>query len=143
MRWDAVAAPDIEDLILFDGDCVLCSRAAHFVHERDTAQRIKFVAIQSDYGRALAARFGINADVPETNMAIVGGVAHFKAEAALAVLAQFPGWRWTSIAHVTPRAMRNWFYDCIARNRYNWFGRQEQCWAGDPRLAARILDREP
>jgi predicted DCC family thiol-disulfide oxidoreductase YuxK len=143
MRWAAVAAPDIEDLILFDGDCVLCSRAAHFVHERDMAQRFKFVAIQSNYGRALAARFGIDADNPETNIAIAGGVAHFKADAALAVLARLPHWRWTRVAHVLPRATRNWLYDRIARNRYQLFGRHERCWAGDPTLAARIVEREP
>jgi predicted DCC family thiol-disulfide oxidoreductase YuxK len=143
MRWDAVAAPDIEDLILFDGDCVLCSRSAHFVHERDAAQRFKFVAIQSEYGRALAARFGIDADNPETNATVADGVAHFKADAALAVLARLPHWRWTRIARALPRAFRNWLYDRIARNRYQVFGRRERCWAGDPAFATRILERAP
>jgi predicted DCC family thiol-disulfide oxidoreductase YuxK len=143
MRWDAVAAPDIEDLILFAGDCVLCSRAAHFVHKRDAAQRFKFVAIQSSYGHALAGRFGIDADNPETNIAIVNNVAHFKADAALAVLAQLPHWRWTRLARILPRALRNWLYDRIARNRYAMFGCRERCWAGDPALAARILERAP
>lgn len=143
MRWDAVAAPEIADLILFDGDCVLCSGAAHFVHARDSAQRFKFVAIQSEYGRALAARFGIDADQPETNVAVADGVAHFKADSALAVVAALPGWRWTGIAHIAPRSLRNWLYDRIARNRYALFGRREQCWASDPALKARILERAP
>jgi predicted DCC family thiol-disulfide oxidoreductase YuxK len=143
MRWDAVAAPDIADLILFDGDCVLCSRVAQFVHQRDAAQRFKFVAIQCEYGRALAARFGIDAENPETNIAFVDGVAHFKADAALAILAQLPNWRWTRIARILPRAFRDWLYDRIARNRYAIFGRRERCWAGDPALAARILERGP
>lgn len=144
MRWEAVAAPDIQqDLILFDGDCVLCSRAAHFVHAHDAAQRFKFVAIQSAFGRALAARFGVDADAPETNAAIVDGIAHFKADAALTVLAALPKWRWARIAKITPRAVRNWIYDRVAGNRYRWFGRRERCWAGDPALAARILERPP
>lgn len=143
MRWDAVAAPEIADLILFDGDCVLCSGAAHFVHARDPTQRFKFVAIQSEYGRALAARFGIDADQPETNAVIVDGVAHFKADAAIAVLAALPGWRGTRIARIAPRSLRNWLYDRIARNRYALFGRRDQCWAGDPELRARILERAP
>ncbi|MBS0384742.1 MAG: DUF393 domain-containing protein, partial [Proteobacteria bacterium] len=68
MRWKAVAAPDLaQDLILFDGDCVACSRSARFVHERDIARRFRFVAIQSPYGRSLAARFGIDPGAPETN----------------------------------------------------------------------------
>lgn len=143
MRWDAVAAPEMPDLILFDGDCVLCSGAARFVHARDPAQRFRFVAIQSDYGRTLAARFGIDAHNPETNVAIVAGVAHFKAEAALAVLAALPGWRWTRIVRIAPRPLLNWLYDRIARNRYALFGRRDQCWAGDPSLKARIIEHAP
>lgn len=143
MRWGPVAAPDLSDLILFDGDCVLCSRAAHFVHRHDRAGRFKFVAIQSEYGRALASRFGISADAPETNVAIVDGVAHFKADAALAVLRALPAWRWTALTRISPRPWRNWIYDRIARNRYAWFGRRDRCWAGDPALAARIVERAP
>jgi predicted DCC family thiol-disulfide oxidoreductase YuxK len=143
MRWDAVAAPDIEDLILFDGDCVLCSRAAHFVHKRDAAHRFKFVAIQSAYGRALAARFGVNADNPETNVVIADGAAHFKGDATLAVLAKLPRWRWARVARILPCVFRNWLYDRVARNRYQLLGRRERCWAGDPTFAARIVERGP
>lgn len=144
MRWEVVAAPDItQDLILFDGDCVLCSRGAHFVHTRDRALRFKFVAIQSPYGLLLAQRFGINTDAPETNLAIIDRRASFKSDAALSVLRVLPGWSWTAIAFLIPRLLRNWFYDRIARNRYQWFGRKEQCWAGDPALRDRILEHRP
>ncbi|HRO03292.1 MAG TPA: DCC1-like thiol-disulfide oxidoreductase family protein [Terricaulis sp.] len=144
MRWEAAAAPDVmQDLILFDGDCVLCSRAAHFVHRRDPAQRFKFVAIQSEYGRALAARFGVNADAPETNAAIIAGIAYFKADAALEVLACLPGGGWARLAKLAPRTVRNWIYDRIARNRYRWFGRRESCWVDDAALKQRIVERAP
>lgn len=141
MRWKAVAAPDLaQDLILFDGDCVLCSRAARFVHERDTARRFRFVAIQSPYGRALAARFGIDPDAPETNLTVVDGRVHFKLDAALAVLGALPRWRWTSAFRAVPKPLRDRLYDGIARNRYAMFGRRVQCWARDPDFAGRILE---
>ena len=139
MRWEAVAAPDVDDLLVFDGDCVLCSRLAHFVHERDAMQRFKFVAIQSNYGRALAARFGINASNPDTTLAVVDGVAYFKGAAALAVLEALPRSRWTPLARSLPAAFRNWLYDRIARNRYQIFGRREACWTGDAALKSRIV----
>jgi predicted DCC family thiol-disulfide oxidoreductase YuxK len=142
MRWEPVAAPDItQDLILFDGDCVLCSRGAHFVHARDSARRFKFVAIQSPYGRALAQRFGIDADAPETNLAVIDGSAFFKSDAALNVLRALSAWRWIAGVRLLPRPIRNWFYDRIARNRYQWFGRREQCWVGDPAFRDRIIER--
>lgn len=144
MRWEPVAAPDItQDLILFDGDCVLCSRGAHFVHAHDSAGRFKFVAIQSAYGRQLAQRFDIDADTPATNLAVIGGRAFFKADAALNVLCAISAWPWTVGARVLPRAIRNWLYDRIARNRYQWFGKRERCWAGDPAFRDRIIETAP
>lgn len=144
MRWDAVAAPDIEqDLILFDGDCVLCSRWARFVHQRDKAHRFKFVAIQSSYGRSLAARFGIDSEAPQSNLVVVDGRVYFKSDTPLAILGALPRWRWTQFALIVPRPLRNWFYDRIARNRYQWFGRKERCWAGDPVFKSRILENAP
>ncbi|MEZ5960937.1 MAG: DCC1-like thiol-disulfide oxidoreductase family protein [Hyphomonadaceae bacterium] len=144
MAWEAVAAPKLDqDLIVFDGDCVLCSYWARFVHERDIAQRFKFVAIQSPFGRALAARFGVDADAPQTNLAAIDGRAYFKSDAAIEILGVLPGWRWARVARFVPRTIRNWLYDIIARRRYRWFGRKSQCWAGDPAFAARILDAAP
>ena len=144
MRWEPVAAPDItQDLILFDGDCVLCSRGAHFVHAHDRAGRFKFVAIQSAYGRRLAQRFDIDAAAPATNLAVIDGQAFFKADAALNVLRAISAWHWTAAARLLPRAIRNWSYDRIARNRYQWFGKREQCWAADPAFRDRIIETVP
>jgi len=144
MQWDAIAAPDLkQDLILFDGDCVLCSHWAHVVHRRDAAHRFKFVAVQSPYGRALAARFHIDADAPQTNLVAREGHVYFKSDAALAALGALPGWRWTGVARIAPRPLRNWIYDVVATRRYAWFGRRDQCWAGDSAFKDRIIETAP
>lgn len=144
MAWDPVDARDIgEDVILFDGDCVLCSHGAHFVHRRDTAMRFKFTAIQSPYGRALAKRFGIDAETPETYAVVLDGRAYFRSDASLLVLTTLPGWGWVSSLRIFPRPLRDWVYDRIARNRYRLFGRREQCWVGEPAFRARILEDAP
>lgn len=141
MKWAPVDAADIgHDVIVFDGDCVLCSQGAHFVHSQDKAMRFKFTSIQSPYGRALAQRFGIDADAPETYAVVIDGRALFRSDASLAVLKALPGWRWTQVLRIFPRAFRDAVYDLIARNRYQWFGRRDQCWAGDPQFRARIVE---
>jgi predicted DCC family thiol-disulfide oxidoreductase YuxK len=43
-------------LILFDGVCVLCSRACRFVSKRDRRGYFRFVPIQLAEGRPLAER---------------------------------------------------------------------------------------
>ena len=116
--WHPVPAEDLIDrLVVFDGFCVLCSGWVDFIIARDPAARFRFVAIQTPLGRRLARRFGIDPDVPETNVVVAGGRAYFKLESALMVLAEFPGWRWTRIAYLLPKAVRNFLYDRIARNR--------------------------
>ena len=72
--------PD-DDVILYDGVCVFCSRWIRFVAARDAAQRFRFTAIQSAYGTRLAQAFGIDPDDPDTNAVIHGGVAYFKSDA--------------------------------------------------------------
>jgi predicted DCC family thiol-disulfide oxidoreductase YuxK len=88
--------PD-DDVILYDGVCVFCSRWVRFVATRDVAKRFRFTAIQSPYGTRLAQAFGINPDDPDTNAVIHGGVAYFKSDAALTVLGALPGWGWVRI----------------------------------------------
>lgn len=127
-RWSPQSAPDEPDgLILFDGVCVFCSRWVRFVIDRDPERRFRFVAIQSEPGRALAARFGINPDAPETNAVVWGGRIFFKSDAALTVLGALKATRPLGGLKVAPRWLRDPAYDLIARNRYRVFGRTETC----------------
>ena len=40
---------------------------------------------------------------------------------------------------VVPAFVRDGVYRWIARNRYRWFGKGEQCWVPTPALRARFL----
>ena len=77
--------PD-DDVILFDGVCVFCSRWIRFVAVRDIDRRFRFTPIQSAYGTRLARAFGIDPDDPDTNAVIHGGRVHLQSDAALTVL---------------------------------------------------------
>ena len=114
-------------IILFDGVCVLCSRWYRFVTARDRAQRFRFVAIQSPEGRALAGRFGIDPDNPETFALVAGDSAYFRSDAALRILRELPRWRWSAALRVIPASLRDALYGVVARNRYRWFGRLDAC----------------
>lgn len=138
-----VAVADVPDsLILFDGVYVLCSRWVRFVAQRD-AGRFRFTAVQSPYGHGLATRLGISTDAPETNAVVLGGVAYFKSDAALAVLATLPGWSLMRAGRMAPRGLRDGLYDRIARNRYRLFGRTDACMIPPPDLARRVLHDAP
>jgi len=127
-RWSPQPAPDEPDgLILFDGVCVFCSRWVRFVIDRDPERRFRFLAIQSEPGRLLAARFGIAPNSPETNAVVWGGRIFFKSDATLTVLGALAATRPLGGLKVAPRWLRDPAYDLIARNRYRVFGRTETC----------------
>ena len=127
-RWSPQPAPDEpEGLILFDGVCVFCSRWVRFVIDRDPERRFRFLAIQSDAGRVLSARFGIDPAAPQTNAVILAGRIFFKSDAALTVLSQLAATRPLGVLKAVPRRVRDPVYDLIARNRYAIFGRTETC----------------
>jgi predicted DCC family thiol-disulfide oxidoreductase YuxK len=118
---------DTQAIVLIDGVCVLCSRWYRFVSARDRTHRFRFVAIQEPEGRVIAQRHGIDPQNPTTFILLAGGVAFVRSDAALRILGQLPGWRWTWLLRIVPTAMRDRLYDLVARNRYRWFGRLDVC----------------
>lgn len=134
------AEGEADGLILFDGVCVFCSRWVRFVLERDYEARFRFVAIQSDAGRALAERLGISVENPQTNAVVWAGQIWFKSDAALTVLSVLgPVRPLMKGLQAAPRPLRDAVYDRIARNRYRIFGRSDVCMTPDPSQAERFI----
>lgn len=133
-RW-----PD-DNIILYDGICVFCSRWIRFVAKRDASRIFRFTAIQSDYGTRLARAFNIDPGNPDTNAVIHGGVAYFKSDAALMVLAALPGWGWVRLLRGVPKPLRDAVYTLVASNRYRIFGKYEACFLGDDSFRTRVIE---
>ena len=131
--------PD-DDVILYDGVCVFCSRWVRFVAARDEKRRFRFTAIQSGYGTKLAQAFGISPDDPDTNAVIHGGIAFFKSDGALTVLSNLQGWGWVRVLRFVPKPFRDAVYNLVARNRYRIFGKYEECFAPDAAMRARVIE---
>lgn len=133
-RW-----PD-DDVILYDGVCVFCSRWVRFVAARDRDRRFRFTAIQSDYGARLARTFGIDPEDPDTNAVIHGGAAYVRSDAALTVLSNLPGWRWARVLFAVPKPLRDAVYNLVAKNRYRIFGKYDACFMPDAEMRARVME---
>lgn len=128
-----------QGLILYDGVCVLCSRWFRFVARRDTERRFLFTPIQSDYGRALALKLGIDPDNPDTNAVLLDDRVYLRSDSALSVLCVLPNWRWTRVLRYAPKPLRDRLYTLIARNRYRLFGTLPACDLGDARFSDRVI----
>lgn len=126
-----------EQLILYDGTCVFCSRWTRFILNRDLDERFRFVPMQEGEGRVLASRFGIDPEDPESFALIDGATAYTKSDAVLRILRMLQGLGWTRVFRLVPRPLADRLYDLVARNRYRWFGRFDHCVLPPPRPARR------
>jgi predicted DCC family thiol-disulfide oxidoreductase YuxK len=131
--------PD-DDVILYDGVCVFCSRWIRFVAARDVNRRFRFTAIQSAYGTHLAQAFGINPEDPDSNAVVHGGIAYFKSDAVLTVLSRLPRWGWLRGLYAVPKLPRDAIYNLVARNRYRIFGKDQACFVPGAELRARVME---
>ena len=139
-RWSPKPAPDEPNgLILFDGVCVLCSRWVRFVIRLDRERRFRFLSIQSEQGRAMAARFDIDPDAPQTNAVVWNGQIFFKSDAALTVLGALTETAPLGALKHVPKGWRDPVYDLIARNCYALFGRTEVCMVPTPEDRERFV----
>ena len=137
---DVPAFADDHPLIVFDGDCVLCSANARFVLRHDRRRRFRLTTAQSRLGAALYRHFGLRADEEGTILVLEGGRLLPDSDAVIAIPAGL-GWPWriAAAARIVPRRLRDRLYAWVARHRLRWFGRRETCWLPGPGDADRIL----
>lgn len=136
------AAPDtaLDPIIVFDGQCVLCSANARFVLRHDRHGRFRLAAMQGEAGAALLRQHGIDPEDTDTLIVVHHGKATRDRDAVLAVWLGF-GWPWCALGafRIVPRAIRDTVYRFVARNRYRLFGQTKECFMPDPRWSDRLL----
>ena len=128
-------------IILFDGVCNLCNGAVQFVIKRDKKDVFRYAALQSEVGQNLLEARNIDTSKIDSIILIEPGVAFYtKSDATLEIDREFGGvWRLLLVFQWIPGSIRNIIYDFVARNRYRWFGKKEQCMVPTPELQAKFL----
>lgn len=134
--------PINKKLILFDGVCNLCNNFVQFVIEKDAEDIFRFASLQSETGKRLIDERGIDTNTLDSVVLIEPGVAYYiKSDAALQVGMNLKGYRNLSkVLNLIPNGLRNIVYDFVARNRYRWYGKKDQCMIPTPELKAKFLE---
>ena len=132
--------PD-DAVVLFDGVCNLCNGVVAFLLPRDSAGRLRFAPLQSEAGQLLLERHGLSTTDFDTIVLVEGDRAYTMSTAAIRI-AELLGWpyRAARIARIVPAGIRDRLYDVVAGNRYDWFGRKEQCMVPDDDVSDRFLE---
>ena len=113
------------DLIVFDGNCLLCGGSVGFLYRRDRRRRFRYVPLQSAAGRLIADRHGLDIEDPTTFVAVLKGEPRYMSDGVFGALQRLGGfWRAAIALRVIPPFLRNGAYRIFARNRYRWFGQR-------------------
>lgn len=128
-------------ILLFDGVCNLCNGFVQFVVPRDPAGRVRFASLQSDEGRHIMELAGVDPDQRESVVLVEAGEVYTKSDAVLRLARHLDGpWSLAPLATVVPRFVRDRVYDTVATNRYDWFGKKDQCMLPSGDIASRFIE---
>ncbi|MBU9710993.1 thiol-disulfide oxidoreductase DCC family protein [Evansella tamaricis] len=130
----------MSEIILFDGVCNLCTTSVQFIIKRDPEGIFQFASLQSTEGQKLLKRYNINSTM-DSFILIKNEKYYVKSSAALHVAKELRGgWKLLFPLVVIPPPIRNIFYSIVAKNRYRWFGKKEDCMIPTPEIRQRFLD---
>ena len=131
----------LNNIILFDGVCNLCNSTIQFIIKKDTKQRFKFASLQSDAAREVLLQYSMKNVELKSIVFITNNRIYLKSSAVLRILWELGGfYKLLYFFWVVPKPLRDLSYDYIAKNRYRWFGKKEQCMVPTPELKNRFLD---
>jgi predicted DCC family thiol-disulfide oxidoreductase YuxK len=128
-------------ILYFDGVCNLCNRAVQFVLKHDKKKVFSFASLQSQHGRKAMAAIGFANGASPDSVILYHKERYFQRSAAALKTFELLGFPWSLLkaCYVIPAFMRNGLYDQIAKHRYSWFGRKDECMIPSPELNARFL----
>jgi len=131
-------------LILYDGVCGLCNRGNQFVLRHDRRAVFDFAALQSATARSVLGQFDRDTEALTTFYIVTDYRSESpgllsKGRAVLFVASTFGG-VWFQVFRMLPRGLLDFGYELVARNRYQLFGRMENCILPSVEFRERFLD---
>ena len=131
---------DPKPIVLFDGVCNLCSGSVQFILKRDKNNLFQFASLQSKPGQEYLKKFNLPADTFNSFVLVEGDKIYTRSTAALRIARNLKGWKWLYGFRIVPKFIRDAVYNLIAKNRYRWFGKKDECWIPTPELKSRFLE---
>jgi predicted DCC family thiol-disulfide oxidoreductase YuxK len=126
--------------ILFDGVCNYCNAMVNFAIRNDHNAVLKFAPLQSSAGKSLKEKYNIDSEI-DSVIFIEQGKLYTYSEAAIRI-ARHLTWPAKTLYGliIVPKFIRQPFYKWIAKNRYRWFGKKDECMVPTPSIKSRFLN---
>lgn len=121
--------PKDKKIILFDGVCNLCDKSVQLIIKNDKKDIFRFVALQSELGEQIIKHIGLDSSKTDSIVLYEPGSAYYyKSQAAFKIAKDLSGvYRMLCLFQFLPVTLTDFIYDYIAKNRYKWYGKKDQC----------------
>lgn len=132
---------DQRPILLFDGECNLCNGSVNFVLKHERSKELKFGHLQSDQAKVLLKHSSVDPSELSSMVLIVNGQVLRRSKAAFELGRYLKApWSWARVFSILPTFITDLGYDLIAKNRYTWFGKTDQCVVPTLDLKKRFID---
>ena len=127
-------------IVLFDGVCNYCNAMVNFAIRNDKKAVLKFAPLQSTIGKRLIEQYKIASNI-DSVIVIENEKVYTHSAATLRIAKHLQGSARAFYAFkIIPPFIREPIYKWIAKNRYKWFGKKEECMAPTPSVKSRFLE---
>lgn len=135
---------DDHPVVLFDGVCNLCTGWVQFIIPRDSEAIFRFAPLQSEVGTELLVDTDIDEGSLDSIVLVEDDRVYTKAEAVLRIMPRIGGiYRLLWPFRFVPDILSNLVYDFVAKRRYRWFGKKDQCMMPTEDVRSRFLAGAP
>ena len=128
-------------VVLFDGVCNLCDSAVQFIIKHDKKNNFLFASLQSETGQKLLQQYNLPLSDFNSFILIQNNRPYTKSTGALKVAKKLNAlWPILYLFIIVPKFIRDGVYNWVAKNRYKWFGKKDECMIPTQQLKARFLN---
>ena len=128
-------------IILFDGICNLCNASVQYVIRHDSKQIFRFASLQSRFGQEILSNNNLPVNDFNSFVLFDDNKVFTRSTAALKVARKLNGFIKLLYAFIIiPKFIRDAIYNIIAKNRYKWFGKKNECMIPTAELKSLFLD---
>lgn len=128
-------------IIFFDGHCNLCNGFVNAIIKLDKKNIFLFAPLNGNHAKNLLKKNNIKNTTIDSVVLFNNNSISYKSKAVIEILISLGGiYRVLVMTKIIPRAILDWIYDIVAKNRYSWFGKQNHCMVPDKKIISKFLD---
>lgn len=126
-----------ENIVFFDGVCNLCSGVVQWLIKHDKKGVLFYASLQGETAKEVL--MDEKWQKIDSIVFYTEGKFYSKSNAVLKI-SSLLGFPYSSavLLYIFPRFLRDFVYDWVAKNRYQWFGKKSECWLPDANLMVKF-----